>query len=133
MFSSHSAPRGTLTVQCIEASKLHDEDSFGKNDAFVELWLNEKYKQRTEVVSNSNDPVWNQTFTFPIEEGSSVHKLYLKVLDKDTLDTDKVGEGKLDISGAFKGEVLDSWVKLPAHLGLTSHGQVHLIVSFQAE
>ncbi|KAF7730152.1 Extended synaptotagmin-1 [Apophysomyces ossiformis] len=133
MFSSHSAPRGTLTVQLLEARKLHDEDTVGKSDPFVELWLNEHYKQRSEVVKSSDAPVWNQTFTFPIEEGSSVHKLYFKVLDKDVLDTDKIGEGKIDFSSAFQGEVIDEWVKLPAHLGLTSHGEVHVVISFQAE
>ncbi|KAI8379779.1 C2 domain-containing protein [Radiomyces spectabilis] len=130
MFSSHSSPEGTLSVTIIEARKLHGEDLIGKNDPYVELWLDEKYKQRTKELSNTNDPVWNQTFTFPIEGGSSVHKLYLKVLDKDPIGSDKIGEAKLDFADAFRGSPIDTWVKLPAKLGLTSHGEVHVYIQF---
>ncbi|KAJ8652897.1 hypothetical protein O0I10_011431 [Lichtheimia ornata] len=133
MLSQHSAPRGTLTVRVIEAENLKNEDTFGHNDAFVELWLDKEYKQRTEVLKNADNPVWDQTFTFPIEEGSSKHKIYLKVLDKDTLDTEKIGEGKLDITTAFEGNEIDEWVELPAHLHLSDHGKVHLNVTFQAD
>ncbi|KAI8391504.1 C2 domain-containing protein [Radiomyces spectabilis] len=132
MFSSHSAPRGVLTVKVIEARNLKDEDLAGKNDPYVELWLDEKYKQRTEEQKNTDNPVWNQTFTFNVEEGSSLHKLCMKVVDKDTVGTDKIGDGKLDVTDAFKGQDIDTWVKLPAKLGLTSHGEIHVYVSFQA-
>ncbi|KAI7874424.1 hypothetical protein K492DRAFT_169283 [Lichtheimia hyalospora FSU 10163] len=133
MLSQHSAPRGTLTVQVVEAQNLKNEDTLGHNDAYVELWLEKEYKQKTEVLKNADNPVWDQTFTFPIEEGSSKHKLYIKVLDKDTLDSEKIGEGKLDISPAFEGNVIDEWVELPAHLHLSDHGKVHLIASFEPE
>lgn len=130
MFSSHSAPRGVLTVNLIEARNLHKEDLGGHNDPYVELWLDEDYKQRSEVVKNTENPVWNQTFTFNIDEGSSKHKLYFKVNDKDLIGSDKVGSGHLDVSDVFKGQLVDTWVKLPAKLGLSSHGEVHIIAEF---
>ncbi|KAI8075881.1 C2 domain-containing protein [Gilbertella persicaria] len=130
MLSSHSAPRGVLTVTIIEARNLKKEDLGGHNDSYVELWLDEDYKQRSETVQNTENPVWNQTFTFNIEEGSSKHKLYIKVLDKDLVDADKIGSTHLDVAPAFKGEVLDTWVKLPAMLGLSSHGEVHIAAEF---
>ncbi|OBZ87144.1 Synaptotagmin-5 [Choanephora cucurbitarum] len=130
MLSSHSAPRGLLTVNVIEARNLHKEDLGGHNDPYVELWLDEDYKQRSDEVKNTENPVWNQTFTFNIEEGSSKHKLYLKVLDKDIAGHDKIGEAKLDVAPAFKGELIDTWVKLPAMLGLSSHGEVHVSAEF---
>lgn len=130
MLSSHSAPRGVLTVRVIEGRNLHKEDFAGHNDSFVELWLDEDYKQKSETVKNTENPVWDQTFTFNIEEGSSKHKLYFKVLDKDIGDTDKIGEAKLDVAEVFKGQPIDTWVKLPALLGLSSHGEIHFDVSF---
>ncbi|KAL0075786.1 C2 domain-containing protein [Phycomyces blakesleeanus] len=130
MFSSHSTTGGTLSVTVIEARELHGEDLVGKNDPYVELWLNEDYKQRTSELSNTNDPVWNQTFTFLIDEGSSIHKLYLKVLDKDTFGSDKIGEARVDFRQALEGQPIDTWVKLPAKLGLSSHGEVHLYIQF---
>ncbi|KAI9275998.1 C2 domain-containing protein [Sporodiniella umbellata] len=130
MFSSHSAPRGVLTVTLVEARNLHKEDIAGHNDPYVELWLDDEYKQRSEVVKDTENPVWNQTFTFNIEEGSSLHKIYFKVIDKDLVDSDKIGSGSLDVSDAFKGQPIDTWSKLPAKLGLTSHGEVHLVADF---
>ncbi|SAM04318.1 hypothetical protein [Absidia glauca] len=132
MLSSFSAPAGVLSVTIVEAKELHKEDLL-KNDPFVEVFFDEKYKQRTQEVKSSNEPVWNETFTFNITEGSSDHKLRIKVLDKDTIGSDKIGEAKFDVAEAFKGQPIDTWVKLPAKLGLTSHGEVHVIAQFQPE
>lgn len=74
-----------------------------------ELWLDDDYKQRSSEVSNSNNPVWNETFTFNIAEGSSAHKLYLKVLDKDVVGSDKIGEAKIDFADVYQGNVFDDW------------------------
>lgn len=79
MFSSHSNPQGVLSVTVVEARNLKKEDFAGHNDSYVELWLNEDYKQRTGTIKDSENPVFNETFTFNIEEGSSVHKLYFEV------------------------------------------------------
>ncbi|KAI9312846.1 C2 domain-containing protein [Dichotomocladium elegans] len=130
MLSSVSAPRGVLTVRIIEGAKLEGEDTFGTNDPYVELWLDEDYKQRTEVLKDTTNPVWDQTFTFNIEEGYSKHKLYLKVLDKDLMDEEKIGKGHIDIETAYNGNEIDDWVDLPAHLGLSSHGKIHVVITF---
>ncbi|OBZ91938.1 Synaptotagmin-5 [Choanephora cucurbitarum] len=122
-------PPGVLQVTVIEARNLHDEDLVGQNDAFVELYIDEDYKQKTSVVDNSNNPVWNETFTFNLEEGRD-HKLHFNVIDKDLIGSDDIGEGKLDFKEALEGTPIDTWVDLPAKLGLTSHGEVHVYVQF---
>ena len=54
---------GQLSVTIIEAKDLHDEDTVGgSDDAYVEVYLDEDYKQRTATISNSKSPQWNQTF-----------------------------------------------------------------------
>ncbi|KAG1469155.1 hypothetical protein G6F56_003422 [Rhizopus delemar] len=128
MFSKY--PGGTLAVTIIEARKLHGEDLIGKNDPYVELWLDDKYKQKTSVLNNTNDPVWNQTFTFPLEDNGRKHKLYMNVRDKDMIGSDEIGEAKFDFESVFNGTAIDTWVKLPAKLGLTSHGEVHIYIQF---
>ncbi|CEP07009.1 hypothetical protein [Parasitella parasitica] len=126
----HSAPAGTLNVTLVEGKNLHGEDLVGKNDPYVELWLNKDYKQRSETVQDNNNPVWNKTFTFQINQGSSEHKLYFKVCDKDKVGEDKIGDGHLNISEVFKNQELDTWGDLPAKMGLSSHGKLHFIISF---
>ncbi|KAI9499618.1 C2 domain-containing protein [Zychaea mexicana] len=123
-------PAGVLTVNLYEAKELKSEDFLGKNDPYVEMWLDDDYKQRSSEVSNSNNPVWNETFTFNIQEGSHDKKLYLKVMDKDLMSDDKIGEAKVKIADIVEGQAFDDWVKLPAKLGLSSHGEVHIRVEF---
>lgn len=58
-----SHPNGTLRVTIVEGRKLKDKDVVGKDDAYVELYLDKHYKQRTTTIKNSNSPTWNETFT----------------------------------------------------------------------
>lgn len=54
---------GTLEVTIVEGRNLKDEDIVGQNDAYVEVYLDKDYKQRTTTVKDSNSPTWNQKFT----------------------------------------------------------------------
>jgi Ca2+-dependent lipid-binding protein len=54
---------GTIEVTIVEGRDLKDEDIVGQNDAYVEVYLDKKYKQRTTTVKNSNNPTWNEKFT----------------------------------------------------------------------
>ncbi|EIE87747.1 hypothetical protein G6F46_008996 [Rhizopus delemar] len=126
-------PEGILVVTVIEARKLHGEDIISKNDPYVELWINKKNKQRTSVINNNNNPVWNQTFTFPLEQDGDKHELYLKVKDKDIIGYDNIGEANFDFADTFNGVAIDTWIDLPAKLGLKSHGEVHIYVQFMRQ
>ena len=54
---------GQLTVTIVEARNLKDQDTVGgANDAYVEVYVDVDYKQRTTTIQNSNNPQWNQTF-----------------------------------------------------------------------
>jgi len=55
-----SNPHGTLEVTIVEGRDLKDEDIVGKNDAFVEVYFDKDYKQRTSTIRNSNNPTWNE-------------------------------------------------------------------------
>lgn len=53
---------GYLAVTILEAKALDDEDSFGgSNDAYVEVYVDDDFKQRTATISNSTNPQWNET------------------------------------------------------------------------
>ena len=55
-------PQGTLEVTVVEGRNLKDQDTFGQNDAYVELYLDKDYKQRTSTIKDSNSPTWNEKF-----------------------------------------------------------------------
>jgi Ca2+-dependent lipid-binding protein len=62
-------PDGTLEVFVIEGRNLKDQDMVGQNDAYVEIYTDKKYKQRTKTISNTNNPTWKERFTFNIHKG----------------------------------------------------------------
>lgn len=121
-------PTGTLEVIIIEGRHLKDRDIIGQNDAYVEIYLDKKYKQRTTIIKNTNNPVWNQRFTFNIHKGDDT--IHFAVYDDDVVGRDSIGSGKVKLKHVFDDNKFDEWVKLPAHLGLSSHGEIHVIMNF---
>ncbi|CAF0946010.1 unnamed protein product [Adineta ricciae] len=121
-------PTGTLEVIIVEGRHLKDRDLIGQNDAYVEIYLDKKYKQRTTTISNSNNPVWNERFTFNIHKNEDT--IHFDVYDADLVGRDSIGNGKVKLKHVFDDNRFDEWVKLPAHLGLGSHGEIHVIMNF---
>jgi Ca2+-dependent lipid-binding protein len=121
-------PNGTLEVVVAAGRRLKDEDTVGKNDSYVEVYLDKKYKQRTTTISNSNDPVWNQRFTFNIQHGDDT--IHFDVYDDDVGDKDSIGSCKVKLKHVFDDGKFDEWVKLPSMFGLSSHGEIHIIMHF---
>lgn len=52
-----------LQVTVVEARNLKDQDTLGQNDAYIELYFDKDYKQRTTTIKDTNSPTWNETFT----------------------------------------------------------------------
>jgi Ca2+-dependent lipid-binding protein len=53
---------GRLAVTIIEAKALDNEDSISLNDPYIEVYIDDDYKQRTATISNSRTPRWDETF-----------------------------------------------------------------------
>ena len=121
-------PAGTLHVNIVEGRNLKDRDMVGQNDAYVEIYVDKKYKQRTTAIANSNNPVWNENFTFNLQKGDD--DIHFSVYDDDVVGRDSIGNGKVKLKHVFDDGRFDEWVKLPAKLGLSSHGEIHVIMRF---
>ncbi|KAJ3089423.1 hypothetical protein HK102_006440 [Quaeritorhiza haematococci] len=121
-------PQGILKVVVVEAKELNDKDGLGKSDPYVQLWVDKKYVKQTTVKKDSLTPVWNEEFTFAVEDGQKY--LYIRVLDKDFVHSDTMGEAKFDLSGVFSSGKVDEWVKLPELMGIADKGSVHLKMTF---
>jgi Ca2+-dependent lipid-binding protein len=119
---------GTLEIFIAEGRNLKDRDIIGQNDAYVELYLEKKYRQRTTIKKNSNNPVWNERFTFNVHKGDDT--IHFHVFDDDLIGRDSIGTGKVKLKHVFDGSQFDEWVKLPAKFGLKSHGEIHVIMNF---
>ncbi|KAL3646048.1 Synaptotagmin-5 [Castilleja foliolosa] len=102
--------RGVLSVKVISADDLPAKDITGKCDPFVELRMKKSEQNfKTRVLSDTLNPIWNQTFEFVVEDG--LHELLiLEVYDHDTFGKDKIGRCIMTLTRAIlEGEFTDSY------------------------
>ncbi|KAL5547749.1 hypothetical protein UlMin_002980, partial [Ulmus minor] len=102
--------RGVLSVTVISAEDLPPADLMGKADPFVVLTLKKSgTKNKTRVVNESLNPVWNQTFDFMVEDG--LHEmLIVEVWDHDTFGKDYMGRCILTLTRVIlEGEFKDTF------------------------
>lgn len=102
--------RGVLSVTVISAEDLPIVDMMGKADPYVVLLMKKsETKNKTRVVNDSLNPVWNQTFDFVVEDG--LHDmLILEVWDHDTFGKDYMGRCIMTLTRVIlEGEFKDSF------------------------
>ncbi|XP_073098720.1 synaptotagmin-5 [Elaeis guineensis] len=102
--------RGVLSVTVISAEDLPAMDVMGKADPFVVLSLKKlETKNKTRVVNDSLNPIWNQTFDFLVEDG--LHDLLiLEVYDHDTFGKDYIGSCIMTLTRVIlEGEFTDNF------------------------
>ncbi|KAF5191836.1 Synaptotagmin-5 [Thalictrum thalictroides] len=101
--------RGVLSVTVISAEDLPAADIMGKADPYVVLRMKKtETKNKTRVVNESLNPVWNQTFDFVVEDG--LHDmLIMELYDHDTFGKDHMGRCILTLTRVIlEGEYKDS-------------------------
>lgn len=83
--------RGVLSVTVISAEDLPAMDLMGKSDPFVVLSMKKTAsKNKTRVVNECLNPIWNQTFDFVVED--ALHDMLIaEVWDHDTFGKDYIG------------------------------------------
>lgn len=102
--------RGVLTVTVISAEDLPAVDLMGKSDPYVVLSMRKtETRNKTRVVNDSLNPVWNQTFDFVVED--ALHDmLIVEVWDHDTFGKDYMGRCILTLTRVIlEGEYQDSF------------------------
>ncbi|CAK9182899.1 unnamed protein product [Ilex paraguariensis] len=102
--------RGVLSVTVISAEDLPAADLMGKSDPYVVLMMKKsEQKNKTRVLNNTLNPVWNQTFDFVVEDG--LHDLLiLEVWDHDTFGKEKLGRCIMTLTRVLlEGEYTDTF------------------------
>ncbi|CAM8979743.1 unnamed protein product [Rhodiola kirilowii] len=102
--------RGVLSVTIISAEDLPPADVMGKADPYVVVTLKKtESRNKTRVVNDSLNPVWNQTFDFVVED--ALHDmLILEIFDHDTFGKDHMGRCILTLTRVImEGEYQDSF------------------------
>ncbi|KAJ3128727.1 hypothetical protein HK098_003719 [Nowakowskiella sp. JEL0407] len=120
---------GILHVIVVGARHLSDKDFVGKSDPYCEVYVDKRHKQKTSVQSGTLNPTWNESFKIAV---NGEDKLHIRVLDKDVLDSDSIGSAEVKIEEIARAGNWEGWVKLPKFFGLSSHGDVHIVASFES-
>ncbi|KAF9433600.1 tyrosyl-tRNA synthetase [Entomortierella beljakovae] len=119
-----SGKKGQLFVKLNSASKLTDKDWFGKQNPFIELWLEKSYKSRSGD-SRGQNPVYGESFCFYVRPGQS--KLHVRAVDADTFSNDKIGETSINLETVMNtGQVSAQDYLLPKWLGFSDNGSINL-------
>lgn len=96
---SESCPTGMLTVVLLEARGLPKADIFSNSDPFCVLSLSPTFSeesQKSKSKIDTNDPVWNESFEFFVEDFSA-QELKLDFFDKGFL-TRRLGSQTLRLA-----------------------------------
>ncbi|XP_040455941.1 cytosolic phospholipase A2 zeta [Falco naumanni] len=100
-------PYYNLTVKVLQARNIKGTDLLSKADCYVELKLPTASPKvfRTQVVDNSDNPEWNETFKYRIHSAVK-NILELTLYDKDVLVSDELTSVVFDVGGMKLGQPL---------------------------
>ncbi|CAF1941771.1 unnamed protein product [Rotaria magnacalcarata] len=119
-----------LQITVVEAKNLTQKDTLSENDAFIQIYLDEKHsKQKTKVKQDSNNPIWNESFVFNHLHGQNT--LHLDIYDEDAIKDEKIGSVIIDLHHLYDKGHIDNWFDIEEKHGKKSHGQIHLILHYE--
>ncbi|XP_016307776.1 multiple C2 and transmembrane domain-containing protein 2-like isoform X1 [Sinocyclocheilus anshuiensis] len=85
-----------LTIYLKEGRGLVIRDRCGTSDPYVKFKLDGKTLYKSKVVYKNLNPVWNESFSFPIR--SLDQKLFIKVYDRDLTTDDFMGSCGVELN-----------------------------------
>lgn len=117
-----------LHLRVVEARGLPKMDIIGKSDPYCLIQISGTRRiERTRVINNNNDPVWNQEFHFPVSNPQQT--LCILVKDQDTISADDpISRLDLSLATLYPGQVSDQWFDLIPVKGVKKGGSIHLVL-----
>ncbi|XP_038973286.1 synaptotagmin-5-like [Phoenix dactylifera] len=121
--------RGVLSVTVLSAVDLPAMDIMGKSDTYVVLkMMKTRTRNKTRVVNQSLNPIWNQTFDFVVEDALR-DMLILEAWDHDIFMKDFIGRCIMTLTRVMmEGEYADSF-----HLEGSKAGKLNLKLKWMAQ
>ncbi|XP_022300165.2 synaptotagmin-1-like [Crassostrea virginica] len=132
--------RHLLLVKVIKCRELRSKDLRSKmSDPYVKLTLNPDPvgagERRTAVVRQSNDPVFDEIFAFPLEESDlSDLKMVVQVMDADIMgEDDFIGEVVVEMNtfNFRESPFHTAWYSLNMETDLNVSGDLEISAEFQ--
>ncbi|XP_078428722.1 calcium-dependent lipid-binding (CaLB domain) family protein [Wolffia australiana] len=90
-------PRGKLSICVVKATALKNMEMVGKSDPYVVLYVRPVLKNKTKVVDNNLNPVWNENFDLIVED-KETQSVTFEVYDEDITQDKRLGVVKLALN-----------------------------------
>ena len=121
-----------LHLKVVEAVDIPKMDIISKSDPYCIVSLsNSVNRQRTKTIDNTDHPVWNQEFHFPIKHNSNNTpvSISITVYDEDTFSKDDIISSiEIPVNDYLVGRVYDEWYSLYPAKKVKKGGRIHLVV-----
>lgn len=114
-----------LNIKIIEAKNVPKMDIIGSCDAYVALTFGSK-RYKTGVKENTLNPVWNETFQFPIQNQNDI--LTLIVSDRDMTTDEDFAKLTFHINLIKPGTVIDKWFDCEQLKSAKMKCSLHLLI-----
>ncbi|KAK8692036.1 hypothetical protein V6N13_075521 [Hibiscus sabdariffa] len=95
--------------------KNHRHRKIITSDPYVTVCLAGATVARTRVISNSQDPVWNERFKIPLAHPSKRFEFYVK--DNDVFGADLIGVATVPATDVLAGESIGGWFPIIGSYG----------------
>ncbi|CAI9117016.1 OLC1v1018324C1 [Oldenlandia corymbosa var. corymbosa] len=96
-------------------SAAHHHAKIITSDPYVTVGLAGATVARTRVISNSQDPVWNEHFKIPLAH--PVSQVEFQVKDNDVFGADFIGVATVPAQKIISGELIDDWFPIIGSYG----------------
>ncbi|XP_042051343.1 phospholipase D delta-like [Salvia splendens] len=90
--------------------RRHHHSKIITSDPYVTVCLAGARVARTRVISNSQNPVWDEHFNIPLAH--PVSQIEFEVKDNDVFGADRIGVAKMEAWRIASGETIDEWIPL---------------------
>ncbi|KAL3514815.1 hypothetical protein ACH5RR_027532 [Cinchona calisaya] len=87
--------------------KIHHHKKIITSDPYVTVCLAGATVARTRVISNSQDPIWDEHFKIPLAH--PVSQVEFQVKDNDVFGADFIGVATVPAQRIISGELIDDW------------------------
>ena len=117
-----------LHVNAVEASELPNKEFLGHPDTYLALQVTGTSSfQKTCVIENSQNPIWNQEFHFQLKNFEQ-QKLICSVQAKSVSEDTCLGTIEIPLNQFKIGEIVDKWYKLVISPGLKAESTVRIVI-----
>ena len=117
---------GTIDIKPLEAKLSHDTETFGKMDPFCQIVIGDSKVKGQVCHSGGKFPRWNDTISV---NRNSEPSFYIEVIDKDTIKSDIIGVGLVDIHALSPEHPTTKWY--PLYYKKKPAGEVLLEITYK--